>query len=189
MCPEQPGRARCRICKGVGRIEFWGESCSCSDGYVECPQCEGQGQAHRVTLRYLQDQPIQLREIYVPTEMGFVPALFSFEGIFERVIGAAAPPEALRCHDLRPRTMSTSAYRGGGKIVEPDFHGHAFAGTIDKATEALRAAGARGRIVAQAVRAYAWPLLWLRYRAPEREVVVFADPGGLFQAYRGERPG
>ena len=60
--------SRCRICKGLGTLQPWGQACSCPDGYVECPQCEGAGEAHRVTLRYLQDQPIQLREIYVPTE-------------------------------------------------------------------------------------------------------------------------
>lgn len=183
MCPDKPGRSRCRVCKGVGTIDMWNTKCSCKKGYVRCPQCEGSGTALRVRLRYLQDTPLFLREIYVPPEMGFVPALFSFEGTLEKIIGAVDPPEALRCHDLRPREVSTSAYRGGGKIVEPDFHGHRFAGTIEKAVEALRATGAKGRIVAQAVRAYAWPLLWLRYRMPEREAVVFADPGGALQVF------
>lgn len=188
MCPEKPGRSRCRVCKGVGTIDMWGQKCSCKKGYVRCPQCEGSGTALRVRLRYLHDRPISLREIYVPPEMGFVPALFGFEGSLERIIDTEHPPEALRCHDLRPREVSTSAYRGGGKIVEPDFHGHRFAGTIEKAVEALRAAGAKGRIVAQAIRAYAWPLLWLRYRLPEREAVIFADPGGALQVFPGGEP-
>ncbi|MCC6557166.1 MAG: hypothetical protein IT372_29790 [Polyangiaceae bacterium] len=188
MCPDRPGRARCRICHGVGRVDFWGGPCSCGSGYVACPQCEGSGEARRVRVRYVRDEPIQLREIYVPKEMGFVPALFPFEGSFERTVGAAAPPEALRCHDLRPREAGASAYRGGGKIVEPDFHGYRFAGTVDVAVEALRAAAARGRIVAQAIRAYAWPLLWLRYRSPEWEVVLFVDPGGAPQVFQGAPP-
>ena len=69
------------------------------------------------------------------------------------------------------------------KLKVPEMSCGHCAGTIEKAVEALRATGAKGRIVAQAVRAYAWPLLWLRYRMPEREAVVFADPGGALQVF------
>lgn len=189
MCVDASGRARCRICGGSGTVGW--SACSCKGGFIRCPLCEGKGEMVRVRVRYLQDRPLWMRELYSPPEMSFVPALFSFEGALERAVGPADPPEALRCLDLRPRQVST-AYRGGGdRGVEPDFHGHRFAGTIEKAIAALAAFSAGGRVIAQAVRAYAWPLLWLRYGpgAPAGEVVVFPDPGGKLLAFSGREPG
>jgi len=189
MCQEASGRARCRICNGAGTLG--GRACSCEGGFVRCALCEGSGWMMRARLRYLQDQPLCMRELYAPPEMSFVSSLFTFEGTLERIVGPADPPEALRCHDLRPRATAT-AYRGAGdRVVEPDFHGHRFAGTIDKAVSALAQLSAGGRVVAQAVRAYAWPLLWLRYGpgAPAPEAVVFPDPTGALHLFVGRVPG
>ncbi|XXX72995.1 hypothetical protein WMF30_35635 [Sorangium sp. So ce134] len=182
-CAGAPGRARCPLCGG----EALRRACSCSAGYVRCPSCMGAGRVRRVRVRYLEDRPLEVRELYAPPEMTFVPALFTLEGALERRLGAADPPEPLRCHDLRPRARST-AYRGGGdRVVEPDFHGHGFAGTIERAVSGLAALAAGGRLVAQAVRAYAWPLLWLRYGPdePARDVVVYPDLTGALQAFAG----
>lgn len=183
-CAGASGRARCPLCGGEpGR-----RACSCSAGHVRCPSCMGAGRVRRVRVRHLEDRPLEVRELYAPPEMTFVPALFSFEGALERRLGATEPPEPLRCHDLRPRARST-AYRGGGdRVVEPDFHGHRFAGTIERAVSGLTALAAGGRLVAQAVRAYAWPLLWLRYGPdePTRDVVVYPDLTGALQAFVGD---
>ena len=193
MCAASPGRVRCRVCVGQGRVadgSLLGAACSCEGGSVLCAQCDGTGRSVRVSVRYVFDRPIALREIYVPAELSCVPALFSFESAFEAIVGAAAaPPECLRCHDLRPRAAGT-AYRGGGRLVAPDFRGHGFGDVIDKATAALDAIGKGGKLVRSAIRAYAWPLLWLRYPfgVDPREAIVFAGPDGALQAIAG-RPG
>ncbi|AGP38752.1 hypothetical protein [Sorangium cellulosum] len=182
-CAGASGRARCPRCGGRARPY----ACSCRAGTVRCPSCMGAGRVRRVRIRHLQDRPLEMRELYAPPEMTFVPSLFSFESALERRLGAAAPPEPLRCHDLRPRAMST-AYRGGSdRTVEPDFHGHRFAGTIERAVSGLTALAAGGRLVAQAVRAYAWPLLWLRYGPdePARDVVVYPDLTGALRIFAG----
>jgi hypothetical protein len=195
MCPGRPGFAICRVCCGtqlvsLGNGPFQVRPCSCGSGLVACPQCEGTGQTVLARVHYLRDYPASMHEIYVPPEMSFAPGLFSFEGAFEKVVHTVTPPECLRCHDLRPRSVSTTAYRGGGRMVLPDFRGHEFAGTIEKAVAALEALSAGGRIVAQTVLAYAWPLLWLRYGvdSPEREVVLFASPEGTLQVFTGRAP-
>jgi hypothetical protein len=195
MCPGRPGSARCRVCNGtqlvsVGNGPLQVQRCSCGSGLVTCPKCGGTGQAVRARVHYIRDCPLSMHEIYVPPEMSFAPGLFSFESAFEKVVHTVTPPECLRCHDLRPRAVSTTAYRGGGRIVLPDFRGHEFAGTIEKAVAALEALSSGGRIVAQTVLAYAWPLLWLRYgdESPEKEVVLFASPEGVLQVFTGRTP-
>ena len=190
MCAATPGQLRCRICRGAGRVPCTnplGSPCSCETGFVPCPQCDGAGESARVRIRYLFDRPVALREIYVPAELTCVPELFSFESGFEGILGAAIPPESLRCHDLRPR-VGGSAYRGGEREIAPEFRGHGFGDTVDKATAALGAVGAGGKLVRSAVRAYAWPLLWLRYTpfpGAAHEAVVFADPDGALRAIQG----
>ncbi|WP_437329385.1 hypothetical protein [Sorangium sp. So ce381] len=176
---EHLGLRPCTACAGAGASP------------VVCASCMGDGHMRRVRIRHVQDRPIEVRELYAPREMSFVPALFSFESTLKRALGAADPPEPLRCLDLRPRAVRT-AYRGGGdRVVEPDFQGHHFAGTIESAVATLGAFATGGRIVAQAVRAYAWPLLWLRYGPgePARDVVVFPDLTGALQAFSGASPG
>jgi hypothetical protein len=187
MCAASPGWVRCRVCGGSGLVPDgtpFGAACSCKTGSVACPLCEGSGESLRAKVRYSFDRPMAFREVYVPLELTCVPALFSFEGALEKILGAFLdPPECLRCHDLRPRVVGT-AYRGGERLVPPDFHGHAFGDTIDKATAALGAIGSGGKLVRSAIRAYAWPLLWLRY-SEGTEAVLFATPGGAIDVYEG----
>ncbi|WP_437757672.1 hypothetical protein [Sorangium sp. So ce1389] len=176
---EDLGPRPCPACSGAGaRLIF-------------CATCLGDGHVRRVRLRHVQDRLIEVRELYAPPEMSFVPALFSLEGALKRALGEADPPEPLRCLDLRPRAART-AYRGGAdRVVEPEFYTHRFAGTIESATAGLAALAAGGRVVAQAVRAYAWPLLWLRYGPgePARDAVVFPDLTGALQVFAGASPG
>ncbi|WP_438043056.1 hypothetical protein [Sorangium sp. So ce128] len=175
---EHLGPRPCTACAGA------------SASPVVCASCMGEGHLRRVRIRHVQDRPFEVRELYAPREMSFVPALFAFVSALKRALGDADFPEALRCLDLRPRAVRT-AYRGGGdRMVEPDFHGHQFAGTIESAVATLDAFAAGGRIVAQEVRAYAWPLLWLRYGPgePARDEVVFPELTGALQAFSGANP-
>lgn len=185
-CFLKPGHSVCRICKGSGWLPPFWQSCSCAGGYVQCTTCQGSLTSHRVRLRYLQDRAVEICSVYVPSMITHVPALFSFEGAFERQIDArSGPPEVLRCHDLSPRTRET-AYRGGGKEVPPDFHGYDFGDTIDKALAGLAALGRRGTVILYEIRAYAWPLLWVHDEA--HDVVVFSGKDGTLRAHTGALP-
>ena len=182
-CVAKPGFRVCRICEGRGQWSW--VSCSCKSGYVECPTCRGTAVSHRLRIRYYHDRAAFLRETYLPTVMRSIPSLFSFERTFEeRSECEMDPPECLRCHDLTTRKMST-AYRGGGdREVMPEFHGHQFGDTIERAIAGLTAAGVGKTAVRADIRAYAWPLLWLRYDGG-REKVLFVDRSGEIQPFEG----
>lgn len=134
----------------------------------------------RVMVRHYTDRPIDMREMYVPT----LPAHFAFESALEGIAQyTETPPEVLRCHDLTPKEVGGNAYRGGGQIALPDFHGYGFGDTIDKGKKAVKAVGVRGTVFGLQVLAYAWPFLWLRYLSGEtREVIVAPDREGRLHA-------
>jgi hypothetical protein len=185
-CFLTPGFSACRICRGEGLVPPFWQKCSCDGGRVRCTTCQGTLTSHRCRVRYLQDRAMMISEVYVPSMLSHVPALFSFEGAFERQIDARSdPPEALRCHDLSPRTRET-AYRGGGKETPPDFHGYDFGDTIDKALAGLAALGRGGAVILYELRAYAWPLLWLHDQA--HDVVIFSGKDGALRAHTGTPP-
>ncbi len=190
-CSLTPGRRKCRVCNGVNFVQSGGYDtmvrCSCTMGYVPCPTCRGQATTNRVTLRYYEDTPATMRELYLPSHLPCYAPLFGLEGAMERSVNLAVdPPEELRCHDLTGQ-VGGSAYRGGTRTVRPSFHGHDFGDTIDHAREQLRALRGGFHIARYEVRAYAWPLLRVRY-APERpsakelarlrEVAIFFDRRG-----------
>jgi hypothetical protein len=109
-------------------------------------------------------------------------ALFSFESAFERTIGLdVMPPEGLRCHDLSDRVSGT-AYRGGNKKQKPEFRGHDFSDTIDKALAGLAQLTAGAAVPLYDIRAYAWPILWLRYGSTD-DIAVFTNREGSLQAF------
>ena len=106
----------------------------------------------------------QLFEVYVPKVLKQAPGMLHFESRVEQLITpeGAHPPECLRCHDLRPRQVG-GAYRQAQVTKEPDFHGHLFGDTIDQGIDGLERfllGHPGGRLD---VRAWAWPLLVLRY--------------------------
>jgi hypothetical protein len=176
-CKETPGFRRCRICGGKGMVG--NISCSCDEGRVRCPTCEGTGQSPRVRLRYYTDTPGLLREAYMPSQIGFVPSLFRLESTMESDIDFMREmPEELRCHDLTGRVSGT-AYRGGERRVRPDFCGHEFGDAIEKALAGLSAFAAGA--IRYDIRAYAWPFLWLRY--PDGDVAVYRTRGGTLRAF------
>lgn len=181
-CAETPGLRTCRVCGGTGVLSIRNIKCSCDGGYVACSVCGGEKHSKRVRVRYFSDEPLWFREAYVPTAVTHAPALFSFESSFERSIGLdVMPPECLRCHDLSDRVSGT-AYRGGNKKQKPDFKGHDFSDTIDKALAGLAQLTAGAAVPLYDIRAYAWPILWLRYGSTS-DVAVFTDRGGSLQAF------
>jgi hypothetical protein len=182
-CLATPGFRTCRICQGTGQM-YGGRMCSCANGYVPCPTCLGKVQSKYARIRYYHDRPAFLRETYVPTVITCIPALFSFERAFEELAPSDMdPPECLRCHDLTTRKGGT-AYRGGEREVVPDFYGHLFGDTIEKAVSGLSAAGVGKTAVRSDIRAFAWPLLWLRYDGG-RERVLFMKRSGEIHTFEG----
>jgi hypothetical protein len=145
------------------------------------------GRAGRYRVRYTNDRPIGICDLFAPT----LPIVYSFEGALERMAQLGVePPEELRCEDLRPRDIGGSAYRGGGKLQEPDFHGFSFGDAIEKGARAVDQIGVRGTVFLLRVRAYAWPFLWLRYRhdAPFHELIVAPSRTGGLQLAAAHEP-
>jgi hypothetical protein len=180
-CVEMPGRKRCRICNGQGQLFNGAFPCSCQNGSVACPSCEGTTISKRVRVRYYTDTPASLYEAYLPAQIACEPSLFHLKSTIDHLVHIQTElPEELRCHDLSGRVAGT-AYRGGERKVRPDFHGHDFGDTIEKALGALAALGGGATVIRYDIRAYAWPLLWLRY--PDREVVVYPDREGKMRSF------
>jgi hypothetical protein len=183
-CVERPGFRKCRVCGGRGRILSDNWLCSCTAGWITCPTCGGKQQSDRVRLRYYSDMPAFLNEAYIPTHIAQNPGLFRLETVMEDELTILrAPPEDLRCHDLTGEVVGT-AYRGGQKTVRPQFHGHDFGDTIERALEGLAAAGAGAQVARYQVRAYAWPFLRLRWLG-HPNYVTYIDRTGEARVFRG----
>ena len=188
MCNVHPGFSACRVCRGAGQIGLL-MRCSCRGGFVPCKTCLGSRISNQVRIRYSHDRLMALREVYVPSAFTHVPALFSFERSFEKIVDTSAlPPECLRCHDLSPRAPAATAYRGGGRETPPDFRGHDFTDTIDKALKSLAALGKGGTVLLYEIRAYAWPVLWLHYGVHDHQahdIAIFTGRDGSLHAHAG----
>ncbi|MDC3980249.1 hypothetical protein [Polyangium jinanense] len=179
-CTLTPGKRRCRICGGSGTVFF--TTCSCDGGFITCPTCGGAAKSNRVRLRYYTDTPAFLSEAYMPSHITTVPPLFGLESRMEQDIQfQQALPEELRCHDLTGR-VAASAYRGGERTVRPDFHGHDFGDTIDKALAGLSAIGAGASVVRHVIRAYAWPFLRVQWAMGE-DLAIYVDRIGSIKVF------
>ncbi len=197
-CAATPGVRPCRICLGSGQIIEYTSGrllpCSCGRKPIACPTCEGTGNTHKVTFRYYSDEPRHLRELLVPSHLPCQKAFFSLERSIEQAaVIELPPPEELRCHDLTGRTRA-SAYRGGERIVRPTFFGHDFGDTIDRTLEAFKGLAAGSQIIRYDVRAYAWPILRLRFAAPEGQddpldIALYCDRHGNMCMHTGDSLG
>jgi hypothetical protein len=173
-CLGAPGSRPCRVCKGAGTFTLRGTDrilpCSCKGQPIVCPTCRGEGTTNRILLRYFQDEPKHLRELTVPSHLPCYPPLFGLESAMEQSIDLQVePPDELRCHDLTGRAAGT-AYRGGERLVRPSFFGHDFGDTIDRTLASFKGLAGGAQIVRYEVRAFAWPVLRVRYPDPK-------DPG------------
>jgi hypothetical protein len=140
----------------------------------------------RCQVHHLSDELVELHETYVPGEIQHHPELFTVERALEALIMPVPPPEELRCLDLTPKEVG-GAYRAGPAQQPPDFHGFDFGDALDQATSVVHRILTRGQLLASDVRAYAWPLLWLRYGAerPEPDYVLVVRPQGTIVAIAG----
>lgn len=134
-----------------------------------------------LVLRHCTDRVVTLEEMYVPT----LPIAGAVEPALEQLAGLGKmPPEALRCHDLRPRRIG-AAYRDGGELQQADFHGFDFGDALERGADAVSRLGVRGTIFLLQVRAYAWPFLWLRYEneaeGAARDLLLSRDREGALR--------
>lgn len=131
------------------------------------------------------DSVDELRDVFVPTEITKSHGMASFEPRFEEQV-AHVPYDFLECKDLRP-VAESSAYRGAMRTVDPSFHGWLFKDTIELAIAGMRGFLAfRGKELSRAIRAYAWPFLWLTYPGRPESVVVMPNPLGQLAIIRSE---
>lgn len=146
---------------------------TCGGALSDCVSCDGSGQALLMRLREVHDVVATLRYAYVPS----LP--FSIEERVTKLLEPTAdPPDCLR-FDMAPRRAG-SAYRDMIE-VDPEFFGHSFADALAEARKAAEGFGADADVIRRDVRAYAWPLLLLKYSGVglDRTVALVVRPGDL----------
>ncbi len=157
-CILRPGYSPCSQCGGTGTLREFMPCPSCVQGFGPCSTCDGTKVAVRVRIRYVNDTPVNLRQLFVPQ---LPPALRAY---VERGIDpSAAWPEALRFQP-EPEMIGT-AYRGSSAVREPDFHGFFFGEALQAATQSILQS--TREVVGSEMRAYGVAILWLVYESIE----------------------
>jgi hypothetical protein len=112
-----------------------------------------------------------IRYAYVPSMIDELD--LAVGELFEEL--PASLDEGLR-FDPNPKT-NRSAYRGDVGQTDQTFHGHAFGDALTRATRAVQGIS-RGTVLLRDVKAYGWPLLWLRYTGVMRKgnVALLTSP-------------
>ena len=126
----------------------------CTGGFAVCTTCDGARVSISARVRYVNDSPVHLRQLFVPQ----MPK--SMRAHLEHAIDPGAQwPEALR-FDPEP-TMVGTAYRGASAVREPDFHGFFFGDALGAATRSITTS--TREVVSLDVRSYGVAILWLVY--------------------------
>lgn len=175
--PTQRGFHLCGACGGLGSVTPDDSTVACvgcgGSGRVACANCDGSGVSVRVRLQTIRDVSCELRYAYVPA----LPFTIE-ERLCQLLQPTADPPECLR-FDMAPRRAG-SAYRDVLE-VDPVFEGHEFGDALARARTAIQRLADGDPILRQDVRAYAWPLLLLRWQGLglDRTVAIVIRPGDL----------
>jgi hypothetical protein len=182
MVVERIGqRHDCTRCGGVGSVIAGGQR-------FTCPECKGSGAFADVHVRRLVDTMEKLTDVILPTQLRTAPGFLHVERVIESIV-PEEPGSFFECHDLR-KIAQTSAYRGATRQQDPDFHGSDFADAIEVATRTIDAfLDGKGKLLRWIVRAWGWPLLWVRWGEPwpdptTTEVVLVADLAGNITVIR-----
>lgn len=151
---------------------------------------EEQGAFLRAQLEHVTDKVVRVRDVLVPRELTSRPRLFGLESAIEELVPELLP-EFLECKDLRSHGERT-AYRGNtSAAAAPTFHGHHFGDAIEQGRKLVEdLCVVRGQLLGVNVRAFAWPLLWLRWPDEGRDqvgaqVVLLADKNYQLRAISG----
>lgn len=179
-CELTKGRVPCTVCGTRGKLLVGSgdnqRMITCSpcngSGHVTCSTCDGAGNALWVRVMHLHDEVTALRYAYVPSMLDELDLAVGerFDTLPEML------PEALR-FDPSPRARQ-SAYRGEVGEADHTFHGHGFGDALSRAMTAVQGLSGSATVVQQEVKAYAWPLLWLRYQGvvQKGEVALLTSP-------------
>ena len=128
-----------------------------------------------------------MSETYLPSSVTADPTMHGFESMLERLTTPAGklPPKALACPDLRPQ-RSGGAYRSVPTKKRPQFQGHDFVDTIDRAKTQIERFF-RGKEVSKFdVHAWAWPFIRLtRSDWPGPGAALFVDRKKQLRLFHG----
>ena len=180
VCPRCEGRGVITL----GLFEYTREA--------TCPECHRSGGLALTRVRRIVDSVEKLADVFLPTELRTAPTLLHVERVVESIV-PELPDDVFECTDLRPIAQE-SAYRGVQRQQDRDFFGHDFRDAIDvakKATDDFMSG--KGQILRYRIRAWGWPLLWLRWQGEPveprgTEAVLVADPAGVITAIRPTVP-
>lgn len=182
-CRMTPRVIGCIGCSGEGRITVGdrsGRAITCPGcggvGHLTCVTCAGTAYTRRVLLRRVQDRCAHLQYAFLP-DMPF-PLEERLQQLLEPI---ATPPDCLRFDPSR--VLGGGPYRQA-TLADQGFLGHGYGAAIRDARNAIDALGRDARLLRSEVRAWARPILWLRYRAfgVRREVAIFFEAPGALRA-------
>lgn len=138
-------------------------------------------------IEHVTDRAQLYRDVIVPRELTDNPHLFGIESAIESLVPERIDP-ALECKDLR-KTGASAAYRGAlAADQQPTFHEFDFCDTIDRGRRDVEQLyRARGKVVQAGVRAFAWPLLHVRFVSedPTTQLVILPDANAVLHALTG----
>lgn len=153
------------------------------DAFAACPAC-----GVRARILHTSDTISVMVETYLPRQISARPLMFGFEAMLARrtTPQGKPPPDALQCHDLKPRRVG-GAYRAAKTTKKPTFHGHDFGNTIALATKAIELFFLGKEVSRYDIRAWAWPFIWLRYGSDDDPVerALFVDRQGKLDVFVG----
>ncbi len=138
-----------------------------------------------VLLEHVTDKIINFWDVFIPSALNREEDLFGVESAIEELV-PGVPNAIFECQDLRTEGQ-VSAYRGQiSGARKPMFHEHDFEDAIELGKAAtIQLYQARGRLVSADVKAYAWPLLWVRLSDDaESQMVILPDGHGQLHALR-----
>ncbi|MBI5515496.1 MAG: hypothetical protein HY909_17075 [Deltaproteobacteria bacterium] len=183
-CPARPGLGPCTQCAGTGYRSAETPCSACQGGFALCAVCDGTAVSLKVSVEYLRDVVAPLGRVFLPRLPGALKSALARD--FDPGLRL---PDALLLSLERPRLES--AYRGPSRVRAPDFHGHAFEGAFESSLEAQEAFREAPGVRLSETRAWAWPLLWLRYNARGAwwDVAAYRDRQGTLRTTLAEGVG
>lgn len=135
------------------------------------------------------DKRVRYENVVTPKEVTSRAGMAGLDEALDALFVGRVLPEALRCHDLTPRSKG-GAYRAAISKRDPDFHGHSFGKALNAAKRTVNGLLRRGQAMGGRIDVYAVPLLWLHYDEDQelRNYVLFYDAAQKLHAFCGTPP-
>ena len=140
-------------------------------------------------VHHITDELVELHEVFVPRVVDADPEMGRLHRALAALVLHETPPEQLRCADLQPRAVG-GGYRASPTEKPRDFLGYELGDAVAQATGVVESMLSHGRVLSVDIRAYAWPLLWLRYGQllPMPDVALVVGAHGQLHAIGGVLP-